>query len=503
MQSPPGGLEDPIARDDRLKLFSFATAEKRTEYLWVLRAFDHARANYVVLLHAGEVAATLTRIRGGDPVAALTAGEVTPLLEQLHTWGVLERSYDGSRAATLAEYRNRHFVYQFGQAGYRVYRAVEDALAARGEDASLSRLALADLLADLTELADANAAGDGELVYRKLNRLDATLSDMAERAARFYLVLGDLVRVTEVTPEAFLAHKDAVLAHMREFSTDLARYAPKLTRALADVHASGTGTLAAAAARHDERILLSVEEREADWAQRWQGIEHWFVGVGSEPSESERLRGATVNAISAVLGLLRKLTEQRRGGVSRESQLRHLAGWFAAAPTEDAAHALFGAVFDLGRPRHFSVAHADADAVPVTRSWWDASPVEISRTLAETGRRPAAGAPGRIVRNDAGVRRLRDVQLEKQRRRAVAAESLAAGGVRERTLSEPEVEVLLGLLDAALSARVPVSGRVRGGAASSGTQHGVTVTLRTSDESTVVHTARGRLYLDGLSVEVR
>ena len=310
-------------------------------------------------------------------------------------------------------------------------------------------------------------------MYRKLNRLDATLSDMAERAARFYLVLGDLVRVTEVTPEAFLAHKDALLAHMREFSTDLARYAPKLTRALARVHASGTGTLATAAARHDERVLLPLAEREADWAQRWQGIEHWFVGVGSEPSESERLRGATVNAISAVLGLLRKLTEQRRGGVSRESQLRHLAGWFAAAPTEDAAHALFGAVFDLGRPRHFSVAHTDADAVPVTRSWWDAPPVEISRTLAETGRRPAA------------------------------AESLAAGGVRERTLSEPEVEVLLDLLDAALSARVPVSGRVRGGAASSGTQHGVTLTLRTSDESTVVHTARGRLYLDGLSVEVQ
>ncbi|WP_443209679.1 TIGR02677 family protein, partial [Rhodococcus rhodochrous] len=368
---------------------------------------------------------------------------------------------------------------------------------------SLSRLALPDLLADLNALADANAAGDGELVYRKLSRLDATLSDMAERAARFYLVLGELVRTTEVTPETFLAHKDALLTHMREFSTDLARYAPKLSAALDRVQATGVQKLTAAAARHDERVLLSFEEREADWAQRWWGIEHWFVGVGSEPSESERLRGATINAISAVLGLLRRLTEQRRGGVSRESQLRHLAGWFAAAPSEDAAHALFDAVFDLGRPRHFSVAHPDADIVPVTRSWWEAPPVEIARTLAETGRRPAAGAPGRIQRNDAGVRRLREAQLEKQRRRAEAARSLAAGGVRERKLSEPEAEVLLSLLDAALSARVPVSGRVRSDDASSGTQNGVKLTLRPSGESTVVHTARGRLYLDGLSVEVR
>src|SRR5690606_23485380 len=106
-------------------------------------------------------------------------------------------------------------------------------------------------------------------------------------------------------------------------------------------------------------------------------------------------------------------------------------------------------------------------------------------------------------RNDAGVRRLREAQLEKQRRRAEAARSLAAGGVRERKLSEPEAEVLLSLLDAALSARVPVSGRVRSDDASSGTQNGVKLTLRPSGESTVVHTARGRLYLDGLSVEVR
>ena len=488
-------------RDDRLRLFAFATAEKRSEYLWVLRAFDHARASYVVLLHAADVAAVLDRIGGDDPAAALSSAQIAPLLEQLHAWGVLERSYDGTRAATLAEYRNRHFVYQFGQAGFQAFRAVDDLLTGREHDVALSRLALADLLADLTDLAAANEAGDGELVYRKLNRLDATLSDMAERAARFYLVLGDLVRTTEITPEVFLTHKDALLTHMREFSSDLARYAPKLTAALARVEATGAERLPGLAAAHDERVLLSYEEREADWRQRWRGVEHWFAGMGSAPSESERLREGTMNAIAAVLALLRRLTENRRGGVSRESQLRHLAGWFAAAPSEEAAHALFGAVFDLGRPRHFSMPHPDADLVPSNRSWWDAPPVEISRTLAETGRTPAAGAPSRVQRNDSAIRRLRAVQLDTQRRRADAARSLGAGGVRDRELTEPETEVLLSLIDTALSARVPVAGRVRD--ATSGTQNGVKLTLRPSTESTVVRTARGRLYLDGLTVDVQ
>ncbi len=336
---------------------------------------------------------------------------------------MLERSYDGTRVASLAEYRNRHYVYQFGRAGYHAFRAVEEVLSARGEDASLSRLALADLLADLTELAAANDAGDGELVYRKLSRLDTTLSDMAERAAGFYLMLGDLVRTTEVTPESFLAHKDAVLAHMREFSTDLARYGPKLAAALARVQETGIDRMLGFAAAHDERMLLSVAERHADWRARWRGLERWFVGAADVPSESERLRDGTMSAIAAVLALLRRLTETRRGGVSRESQLRHLAAWFAAAPDEQSAHALFDAVFDLGRPRHFSVVHPDPETVPVTTSWWDAPPVPIARTLAETGRTPVGGSAGA-----GAAQRIRDPAV------AGAAAGDAAGAGRGGTL---------------------------------------------------------------------
>lgn len=221
---PQLGPAAVFLQEDRLKLFAFTVAEKRTEYLWVLRAFDVARANYVVLLHAADVADTLAR--HAPPEGQLSAADTAPLLEQLHSWDLLERSYDGSRAATLAEYRNRHFVYQFSQAGYAAFRAVEDVLGARLDDASLSRLVLPELLADMHELAEANRQGDGDRIFRKLSRLDSTLSEMATRAAHFYLVLGDLVRTTEITPESFLVHKDALLTHMREFSSDLSRYAP-------------------------------------------------------------------------------------------------------------------------------------------------------------------------------------------------------------------------------------------------------------------------------------
>ncbi|MFD4438613.1 TIGR02677 family protein [Nocardia sp. NPDC058519] len=498
----------PALWDERLRLFSFATAEKRADYLRVLRAFDSARAAYVVLLHADDVAEWISRAEAGGRIEAaagvpLPAAEIGPLLEQLHRWGVLERSYDGTRAATLAEYRNRHYVYQFAQAGFQAYRAVAGVLAARMEDASLSRLVLPELLADLRTLAAANRDGDAERVYTTLRRLDAALTDMAARAAHFYLSLGDLVRTTEITPESFLAHKDALLAHMREFSLDLARFAPRLAAAIGEVEETGVEQLIGRAAGCDERVLLSFDEREADWRSRWDGLRTWFVAAGTESSETceaDRLREATMSAIAAVLSLLRRVTETRRGGVSRESALRHLAEWFVATPTASGAHALYDAVFGLGRPRHLSLEHPDAELIPTSRSWWDAPPLEISRTLAETGRAPTAGAPARIARNDAGIRRLREAQLLAQRDRAAAAASLSKGNVHERVLDQRETEVLLRLLDAASTAWVPVSGKVDG---TTGSDNGVTLTVRPCDGSTVIRTAVGLLHLNNRRLEVR
>mgnify|MGYP002652423912 CR=1 FL=1 len=489
-------MSDPLFVDDRLRLFSFATAEKRADYLAVLRVFDAARASYVVLLHAGDATDMLN---AAAPAHNYSAVEVTALLEQLHVWGVLERSYDGTRAATLAEYRNRHYVYQFAQAGYQAFRAVEEVLAARVEDAALSRLVLPELLADLVELAAANADADADLVYRKLSRLDAALSEMATRAAHFYLSLGEMVRTTEITPEMFLAHKDALLTHMREFSMDLARYAPKLADAIARVEATGVDALVRRAARSDERVLLDEAARAADWRARWSGLVNWFTAAEGELSESDRLRDGTMSAIAAVLSLLRRVTETRRGGVSRESALRHLAGWFANAPSDDGAHALFDAVFGLGRPRHFAIEYPDAELIPASASWWDAAPVEISRTLAETGRAPSPGAPGRIQRNEAGIRRLREAQLAAQRARAAAAAGLAAGGIYERELDDAETDVLLTLLDAASTAWVPVSGRT----GTSGSDSGVTITVTPCEGATTVRTARGLLHLNNRRIAVR
>jgi uncharacterized protein (TIGR02677 family) len=489
---------DAFTLDDRLRLFHFAAAEKRHEYLWLLRAFDRARANYQVLMHAADASAVLAQLAAEQPEAAVV-GDVQVLLDALAEWQVLDRSYDGTRAANLTEYRNRHYVYQFTQAGYRAFRAVEEVLTASLEDAQLSRLVFPDILADLRALAEAVRSADAAEVYRKLFRLDGVLADMAQRAARFYLMLGDLARTNDTRPEVFLAHKDALLTHMREFHSELARFAPLLAAAVAEVEATGIERLARLAAEADESLFRSSQERVADWRARWSGLAQWFGASqhgAAQRSEAERLQDATITAIANVTSLLRRVTESRRGGVSRESQLRHLAQWFAGCPSDDDAHALFQAVFGLGAPRHVSTMHEDPEAIGSRLSWWDSEPVELSRTLVRNGKGVSLRGPGRIQRNDDEKQRLRAEQLKATAQLRTAAAALASDGVYGRILDEPETRTLLSLLDVALAARVPVS------RTASGSAHGVRITLRPARGCTTVRTVRGRLHLDGLAVEV-
>lgn len=504
---PAFGL-DVFGLDDRMRLFGYVTADNRLAYLWVLRAFDAARANYQVLLHTSEVAAALVALRlehaDCPDVADL---ELPRLLDALVDWGVLDRSQDGTRATTLAEYRNRHSVYQFTEAGYRAHRAVESVLSATMDDTTLSRLVFADLLADLSALAAANTAGDAEEVYRKLNRLDRALADIAERAARFYHMLGDLSRTNDVRPETFLAHKDALLAHLRDFHDELQRYSPRLREAVHAVEDTGLERLIEAAAEADERIFRTPAERLDDWRRRWEGLRSWLAPPGAEQlSEADRLADATIAAIGDVLALLRRVTEARRGGVSRESQLRHLAAWFSAVGTQDAAHALFDAAFDLGAPRHVGVPYADPEAVSTRHSWWEAPAVELSRTLVEAGRAPGQGngRPARLDRGDDRRTRLRQAQLAQERRLAEAAAELAAVDRADlargaHPLDEDQASVLLRLLEMALTARTP--GRRPVPLVAAG--YGVRLTLTpTPGRFTTVSTKNGDLHLDGFTLTV-
>lgn len=479
---------DPLLIDRRLRLFAFAAAPERLRYLAILRAFDAARQRYELQLSADAVAAEL-RAKGETDVP----DDLTLSLDQLHDWGVLARNQDGERVRSLAEYRKRRSVYQMTELGWVAWQAVEGVLSSDPGEAELRRLVFSSVLEDLRALAEANRQGDGDRVNVLLTRLDDTLSQLANRASRFYLAMSDLARIREATPEVFLEHKDRLLQHLSDFLSALQHHRPLLARAVADVEATGVDALVQRAAASDTGVFASPEQKLERWREHWSGIALWFVGSGEQPSRAEGLDARTTRAIRDLAALLRRVSDARRGGVSRAAQLELLARWFVALPDDDAGHALFSLTFGLRSARHLSIAEAEAsEGAP---SWWDAAPVPVDTTLRKRGQHGSPGrpAPLRDVRAAAAHARAEQARLRAETRQATQA--LGAAPLIERVLTDAELAVLLRLLDRALQTRRPAAGSVA-------VSDGVRLRLTPDAADTVVTTSKGRLTLRGLRLEI-
>jgi uncharacterized protein (TIGR02677 family) len=490
---------DALAVSDRFRLFGFTRRDDYVAYLWVLRALDRLRGAHVAQAHTDDVAEVLAELATAHETVPGNLTSLRGRLDNLADDGLLHRLEDASRAGSLARYRNRQSVYQFSELGHRAYTAVEGVLAARVEDANLSRLVFSDILRDLHGLAEANRAGDSEEIVRRLASLDRVMEDMARRSARFHLTLGDITRLTDASPETFLRYKHALLAHMSDFMAELDRYLPRLALAVARIESTGISTLLDRAAQADERPLMRYGDVLDDWRRRWTALRAWFF-AGSEGSRAAELAAATRAGVSSVIALLRQITEAQRGGVNRATQLRHLAAWTVNTTDEDAAHALMGAAFGLRRARHLGGVHEDSELISPRLSWDDAPGVEVSVTLFRRGKAPTPGVPQRLQRADGIRAELRRQQAARRAAEQSAARELLSSGLGDQVLDEGQAQVLLTLLARALEARTVVTGRITGG---TGGNDVMTIRLVPSRHGSVIRTEHGLLHLPGLSLEIR
>jgi uncharacterized protein (TIGR02677 family) len=491
---------DALAVSDRFRLFNFTRRDDHVAYLWVLRALDRLRAVHQVQAHTDDVAAALAELAAVHDEVPGPDGTLREKLDALAEDGIVHRLEDASRAGSLARYRNRQSVYQFSELGYRAFAAVEDVLRARIRDANLSRLVFSDILDDLKALAAATRAEDAEQVYRRLSRLDTVLDDMSRRAAQFHLTLGEIIRSTDTSPDTFLRYKNALLTHMTDFMAELDRYLPRLAAAVAEAEgaAEGPDAMLRLAAVADERPFLGRDELLDDWRRRWAALRAWFADSATE-SRAEGLRTATRAAVSAVIALLRQVTEAQRGGVNRSSQLRHLAEWVFGTPDEGAAYALMSAAFNIRSVRHLGAAHDDAEQISSRTTWWDAPGVEISVTLFRRGKAPVPGVPQPARSNPAVKAELRRRQAAERQAEREAAHRLLQTGAHDRVLDDTETKVLLRLLTLATEARTVVAGRL---AAAAGGNDVLTMRLVPSPAGSAVRTASGVLHLPGFELRL-
>lgn len=487
------------ALDDRLRLFTWASGPDRQLYLWILRVFDRARQAYEVRLTPQAVSDALSVLSAEDPTVPAPT-DLTGSLDALVDWGVLDRSQDSGRVTSIAEYRRRASVYQLTELGFLAHSAVERVVSAQPDDAQLRAIALGSILEDLPALAEANRAGDAVRVHRLLDRIHGVLTDLADRAARFYLMIGELSGTEDARPETFLHHKDLLLDHLRDFHGELTRYGPLIGAAVREVQATGEDELIELAAQAEPAPFASPEERAARWRDHWAGVVAWFVGGPPDREATiERLDARTTSAIADLASLLRQVTEARRSGVSRDAQLRVLAAWCWSTTSDADAAALWAAASGLRSARHLSVGVDDPEVVGADHSWWTAPAVPVSTTLRVHGRSPSPGRPAPLP-DDRAVRAYgRQRQEAARAAEAEAARALATADLDGRILDGAEVALLLRLLDRALRTRSVVGGRLH--AADVGTA-GLRIRLRPDPAGCRVRTTSGVLTLPDVTVDL-
>jgi len=462
--------EDPAPRQP----FAHLSAPNAALYRDVLLAFARARDRFIVHMRPEDVVADLGRPGETD--------EVVAALQKLVEWGNLRADPDTSRVTTVADFHRARYLYQLTMAGQAAEQAIavyEEAIGKRG---SLQSVALADIAAQLrslADMADQETDLDPAKVHLLLLGLAERFAGLADNAQAFMASLRRVIDFADGDVDAFVAYKQRLIDYINRFIADLANRGAEIATVLARIESAGVERLLSVAARREaadavpdlpeadqeDAYAAAVAESLNDWRNRWRGLRDWFVSVDSRhPSQARLLRGAAVTAITQLIDTVAAFNERRSGRSDRSADFRTLARWFAEAPDDTAAHALWRAAFGLTPARHLTVtpdtvAEWEQERPPPNTPWREAPPVRISPQLRKTGSYERRGRPNRVA-DRADQRQLLAAQAARE-----AAETSAA---RKRLctngpvlLSELGVldtrafRLFLGLLGDALSARLP------------------------------------------------
>ena len=459
--------------------FAHLSAPNASVYRDVLSAFARARDRFIVHMRPEDVIADLERPGEID--------EVVAALDKLVEWGNLRADPDTGRVTSVEDFHRARYLYQLTTAGQAAEQAIaiyEEAIGRRG---SLQSVALADIAAQLrslAELADQEADLDPAKVHLLLLALAERFAGLADNAQAFMASLRRVIDFADGDVDAFVAYKQRLIDYINRFIADLANRGAEIATVLARIESAGVERLLLLAARREaadavpdlpEGDATSQESGDAyeaaitgsldAWRNRWRGLRDWFVSADSRhPSQARLLRGAAVTAITQLIDTVAAFNERRSGRSDRSADFRTLARWFAEAPDDAAAHALWRAAFGLTPARHLTVtrdtvAEWERERPLPNTPWREAPPVRISPQLRKTGSYERRGRPNRVA-DRAEQRQLLAAQA--------AREAAETGAARARlrtdgpvllselgTLDTRAFRLFLGLLGDALSARLP------------------------------------------------
>jgi uncharacterized protein (TIGR02677 family) len=456
-----------------VELFRFTTGERAELNTATLCAFGAANERLETWLTLGEVAARLRTVEYYAPVAE---DELLRVLGALKDWQLIERTQDhGAHYSTAEDFERNSLRYSLTRRGEAALDGIARAAAVLEATGALQTAVLdgvAERLHELAALLDDPASPDRR-VFATLSELEGHLESLVDGVKQFNGELQRLLRDDSGELDTFHDVKQATVAYLQEFVTNLDGRQRSITEAVGRIEAHGLAALHQRALRGADLPALPGSDPAPAWleqrAAKWDGLRAWFRPVDGTAARVLALQDMARRAIVALMRVLERHTESRRHATSAAADFRALVRAFAACPDPREAHRLAAAAFGLWPSRHVHLGLADEDLVAAATSWADAPRVPVSPYLRTRGRvEHVARTAG--VRDVAALRRARQDRAARERAELEAAwdRLSTAGAVRcsalgaAGELEHGRFERLLDLLGRALSAPPDTTGHRRG-----------------------------------------
>jgi uncharacterized protein (TIGR02677 family) len=406
----------------------------------------------------------LTRLRAsGLSHEAQSVERLEGLLENLEQYGNVRRSQDTSLARTITELARKRSLWRITEEGRLAEQAARAVEAAFKEQGGLRSNVLGALRGHLSDLAGFVAKpsldpDDGRVLDTLFVDVFTRTEQLAQNASTFIDTLDSFLESPEISTDAFVLVRDAIVGYVSDFLSDLRVATPVVATAIETIESTDVERLIHAAASSDPPPTFDGSDpidREATVIrQRWAGVRRWFVGAPGEPATSRFLADRAAAAITTLLRVLGRLNDARHRRISRARDFVALARWFDATPVEATAHRIWHAVFGLSSARHLRTPLPDEDAIEGIGSWWVSPPVPIEPRLRSIGVLDNRGRPGAIEDTSAAQAILRArIEVAEARRADAVTRFLDAGPVRLSAmpeLTDAEFDLILDCLAAAL-----------------------------------------------------
>lgn len=496
-------------------LFQFTTTERRELNVAVMAAFDRA-ATLDPALNLDRVRAALADVGWDLPVEA---DVLQRTLEALVEWGLLDVTQDhAAQYATPEEFERKNLQWSLTHRGEAAIAGVLHSVDVLRHAVGLQPAvldAIGDTLADLAALIDAprGASPDGSRtdarIHVLLAQVESHLSSLIASVRQFNGHLQRLLREDAVDDQIFSDVKRRTISYLEEYVTGVERPQRRLRLAVQRLDGLGVATMLDLALSGAN--LAPVDGRDpgpawiAERRRRWASLQAWFCPADAADARIEGLLGIARTAIVELLRVLERRWDRRRRSASVAQDFRLLADWFADAPGDDEAHALFGAAFGIWPARHAHLTPPDGEEVVTSQSWLTGPAVDVAPALRTTG---TLVNRGRVqpVRDPAHTRaaRLREQTAALAGHRTLRTTLSTAGAVRLSSFGQLDPAVfteLLDLLSTALCAPLDGSGSTRRALSIDG-QVEVSLTDAHDGGTALLHTVAGVLSGPDLWVSI-